>query len=114
VVVTLTEAVAGLFPLTEMGLGEAEHFEAFAVSLHERDTISPNPFVPEKLKLYVAVWPADTVAEADEPEAMEMEKSGCVVSAELILATKASLEPPGTAWNGLTVGKFVESVLPVI
>ena len=44
-----------MFPLIVIEVGEAEQFEAFAVSLHEKDTAPTNPFVPEKLKLYVAV-----------------------------------------------------------
>jgi len=55
--------------------GETLQVAAVGVPAHDSDTVPDRPPVPFTESLYVALWPAVTVAELDDPEAVVKVKS---------------------------------------
>ena len=82
-VVTVTVKGAAA-PLTAGELGDAEHWARAGAPVQVRFTVPVKPPTGLIWRLYVAVWPALTVAEADPPVAAPRENR-CPCRQEILI-----------------------------
>lgn len=92
--------------LTDDGL--AAHIAPLGAPLHERPMLPEKPSTPVAFRLYVAVWPAETVTDAADPN----EKSGAfpltgtmnaVVLVTSVFRLKLPTVAPGAAGVNVTL-----------
>jgi hypothetical protein len=90
---------------------EGVHVAFVGAPVQDRFTVPVKPSIGVSCRLYVAVWPALTVADAEPLLAGEIEKPG---GGNVILATNASPFPPFVDCKAPAVASPEERLTPVI